>query len=285
MSPSQGTGAADVGPSLFQSGCRQGALIDAPAQTMWLTRVGEDQGWSSTDDTVADALLIAVSQDCDIYASPKAEPRVEAMTARWTKDRNEIHTARKGNSTRLFLLQESDDKALVADARRRVQIDKNALRGMTFKPAFEDQRTRTRFARWVAGRYDRPAIANELVDAVQKPIVSAMNTLVSKNETLLGILKRVAELRFSVGVGQAPWTLHLMGMIDEEDELSAEEEAELGGWLEEVLVVEGGPIKDIALAFRTESNISLRDYLQTTHLQLDHFSPEADAEFAPIAPS
>jgi hypothetical protein len=202
---------------------------------------------------------------------------VEALTARWTTLPAEIHTARKGNSARLFLLQEDVGKALVADARRRVYLDKASLIGASFESAFHDDRARVRFANWVAGRYNRPAIANDLVDAVQKPIVVAVEELLKRRDALTGILNRVAELRFAVSAPKPPWTVHFIVMIDEGEELSVEEEAELAGWLEQVLVATGGSIEAIAPVFRTEKTISLHDYQNTTRLQLDHFSPEEDA--------
>ena len=88
------------------------------------------------------------------------------------------------------------------------------LIGATFEPALEDERSRTRFANWVAGRYN--------------------------------------------------------------DELTAEEEAELACCLDGVLISEGGAIAATAPLFRTEKTISLHDYQSTTRLQLDHFTPEED---------
>lgn len=267
----------EVGPKLLESGCRQGALLDAPARMLWLARPSNESDWNTEEDTVANARLVVISQDCDIFAAVKAEPRIEAMAARWTSNASEIHTARKGNSARLFLLRERTGEGLVADARLRVQLDKTALLGASFEPAFHDDRARTRFANWVAGRYNRPAVANELVEAVQKPIVSAVADLVKRKAPLVGILDSVAELRFAAAPAQRPWTVHLVVMVDEGDDLNVEEEAELAGWLESVLVKPDGPIEAIAPLFRTERNISLHDYLHTTKLQLDHFSPEEDA--------
>lgn len=277
MSPSQTDSSRNVGRSLIESGCRQGALIDAPARMLWLTRPTAQSVWSTAGDLANEAKLVVVSQDCDIFAGLKSEPRVEALTARWTSDSSEIHTARKGNSARLFLLQEDAGKALVADARRRVYLDKASLVGVSFESAFRDDRTRARFANWVAGRYNRPAIANEFVDAVQKPVVVAVEELVKKKDALMGILNRVTELRFAVPEPKPPWTVHFVVMIDEGEELNVEEEAELAGWLEQVLVASGSSIGAIAPLFRTEKTISLHDYQNTTRLQLDHFSPEEDA--------
>ncbi len=273
MSPSQTAKAPEVGPKLFDAGCRQGALIDLPARVLWLARTGESNPWSVAEDTAEGDQLVVVSQDCDIYASAKSEPRIEAISVRWTSNASEIHTARKGNSARLFLLREDGGKGLVADARRRVQLDKVALFGTAFKPALADARSCMRFANWVAGRYNRPAIPNDLVDAVQKPIVTAVDELARKDAPLLRVLENVAEIRFAVG-DTRPWTVHLVVMVEDGDELGAEQEAELAGWLDDILVKQGGPIAATAPLFRTEKNISLHDYQSTTRLQLDHFTPE-----------
>jgi hypothetical protein len=274
MSPSQIASAREVGPKLFEAGCRQGALIEAPARMLWLTRSADSQDWTVTEDVVADAELVLISQDCDIHASVKNEPRVEAITARWTST-HPNSTAGKGNSARLFLLQEHENKGLVADARRRIHLDKTALLGATFQPTLKDERSRARFASWVAGRYDRPAIPNALVDAIQKPIVSAVHGLVSKDDPLLRVLARLDEIRFAVADGE-PLTVHLLLIVDQGDELAAEEEAELAGWLDDILVSEGGPVAATAPLFRTEKNLSLHDYQSTTRLQLDQFTPEDD---------
>ena len=84
----------------------------------------------------------------------------------------------------------------------------------------------------------------------------------------------MVELRFSVGAKKPPWTVQFIAMLDESSELTVEEEAEIGEWLEQVLLAEAGPVENIALAFRTESTISLRDYIATTRLQLDHIDDD-----------
>jgi hypothetical protein len=92
------------------------------------------------------------------------------------------------------------------------------------------------------------------------------------------VLDRVAEIRFAIAGAEPPWTVHLVLIVDEGDELTAEEEAELAGWLDGVLVSEGGPIAATAPLFRTEKNMSLCDYRSTTRIQLDHFTPEDEPQ-------
>jgi len=280
VKPGQPSNRARSDPELLASGCRQGALLEASARMLWLrepeTSKDERGPWAIAEDCVDDAQLIVVSQDCDIAALAKTEPRVEAIAARWSSDASEAHTARKGNSARLYLLTESGDKALLADARRRVHIEKDALRSAKFTQIFTDDRARARFASWVAGRYDRPAIADELVSAVHKPVVKAVDSLLKSRADLLSVVDRIDELRFRA-TDPRPWTVDLIAMLDETDELTTEQEAEVSAWLEDTLVVAGGPVGEVRVAFRDPRSISLHDYLQTTRMPLDHYSMEAEA--------
>lgn len=269
---------ANIGAQLLERGCRQGALIEAPARMLWLQDSGEQDGhWIAREDAAKETQLAVVSQDCDIVAPGKTEPFVEAVAARWSADRSEIHVARKGNSVRLYLLTETEGKALLADARRRVHIKKESLLSAKFTKVLPDERTRLRFASWVAGRYDRPAIANEIVNAIHKPLVKALDALGRTGESPMDVLDRVDELRFAVR-GNGPWKVDLIAMLDGEQELGAEEEAELAGWLEDILVIEDGSIEEIGVAFRAPRTISLHDYTQTTRLQLDQYSPETEQD-------
>src|ERR1700754_1340073 len=109
MAPAQTDSSRDLGRKLLESGCRQGALIDAPARVLCLTCPGAQLAWTIAEEFVHDAKLVVVSQDCDIFAGLTSEPRVEALAARWTNESSEIHTARKGNSARVFLLKEGGD--------------------------------------------------------------------------------------------------------------------------------------------------------------------------------
>jgi len=259
---------------LLARGCRQGALIEAPARML---RLGSPEGgskdWAVNDDTVQDGQLAVVSQDCDIAAPTTTEPCVEAITARWSSSSAEIHIARKGNSVRLYVLKQIDQKALLADARRRVQIEKAALLTTSFTEVLSNEEARRRFASWVAGRYDRPAIVDELVNAIHRPLVKAMESITRSGGALASTLGRISELRFSASASSGSrWTVGFVAMLEEEDEFTPEEEAEIAGWLDEILVDEDGPIEEIHLAVRDPGTISLQDYLRTTRLQLDHYT-------------
>jgi len=267
---SPSTTANEPGPQLLASGCRQGCFLDLAARPAWLTRSAG--GWELASEVLEGAGLVIISQDCDVFAALKSEPRVEAIAARWTDDRTTIHTARKGNSSRLFLLREQGKEALVADIRYRVAVDKQALLGQSFETIFQDERARMRFSNWVARRYNRPAIPNDLVEAVQKPVVRAVGQLARKGDAPFETLERIAEIRFAVS-GERPWIVDLFFLIEPGEAIDAEEEAEVAGWIDGVLAG-GGAVSTTRPFFLTETSISLHDYLSTTQLQLDHFSPE-----------
>lgn len=276
--------AADfTGPDLIARGCRQGALLLAPARMVWL-RGGtpanaNSANWEIGEESIPDTQLVIASQDCDIAAPVKTEPFVEALPARWTTNPSEIHTARKRNSARLYPLAVEKEKIFVADARRKVQIEKGALKEAAFAVLLPDERERTRFGLWVAGRYSRPAIEDEIVEALHKPLVRALEKLIGTTGEVQAILDRVDELLFRTS-GQRPWTTDFVAMLEDGDELGPEEEASLSGWLEDTLVVPSGAIEQIRVLFRTARSISLHDYASMTRLLLDQFSPDGQPDAA-----
>ena len=276
-----------VGELLLSRGCRQGSLLKTAAHTSWLEHVTEDEPsalpkWTAKIEEEENAQWVLVSQDCDINARPEVEPRVEVVTARWSTDPREILQARKGNSSRLFLLSEENERALLADARRRAHLKKESLLAAGFATIFSTEPERMRFARWVAGRYDRPAIPDQIVNAVHKPIVKSLESVLKKREKekpeiakLKKLLNEVVEeIRFHSSGASSSMTIDFLLIVDSTIELSAEEEAILSGWLEDVVVTKGGPVEAIRVTFFNVTNLSVADYVATTRLMLDQYSPE-----------
>lgn len=276
-----------VGELLLSRGCRQGSLLKTPAHTSWLEHVAEDEPsalpkWTAKIEKEEDAEWVLVSQDCDINARPEVEPRVEVVTARWSTDPTEILQARKGNSSRLFLLSEENERALLADARRRAHLKKESLVAAGFATIFSTEPERMRFARWVAGRYDRPAIPDQIVKAVHKPIVKSLESVLKKREKekpeiarLKKLLNEVVEeIRFHTSGASSSMTIDFLLIVASTIELSAEEEAILSGWLEDVVVTKGGAVEAIRVTFFNVTNLSVADYVATTRLMLDQYSPE-----------
>lgn len=263
------------------------------AHTLWLEPATEDEPsdlpkWVAKIEADTDAEWVLVSQDCDIYARPEIEPRVEVVTARWSTDPTEFLQARKGNSSRLFLLTEANERALLADARRRAHLRKDSLVAVGFATVFSTEPERLRFAQWVAGRYNRPAIPDHIVKAVHKQIVKSLDSVMKKREKekpettkLKQLLNDIEEIRFHSSGAASSMTIDFLLIVSSTIELTAEEEAILSGWLEDVVVVKGGSVVAIRVTFFNVTNLSVADYIATTRLMLDQYSPEeADVQIA-----
>lgn len=177
-----------VGEELIRCGWHQGSLLPAvSAQKSWLALKSIEETpltWRLQQELLEENnLLMIVSQTCDIKRAPTQEPYVEAVRAFWTNDRNIIHEAGK-NSIRHFLVFRRITtlgivEGLIADATVRVQIEKAALLQLTPLMGFNESNkiTQRRLRRWLAKRYNRPALSDELVIALQRPIVKAIGKL------------------------------------------------------------------------------------------------------------
>lgn len=275
-----------VGEVLLSRGCRQGSLVKTAAHTSWLEQTTEGEPsalpkWTAKTEADTEAEWVLVSQDCDINARTEVEPRVEVITARWSTDPTEILQARKGNSSRLFMLSDEKERALLADARRRAHLKKESLLAAGFATVFSTAPELLRFAQWVAGRYNRPAIPDHIVKAVHKPIVKSLDTVMKKREKekpeaakLKQLLNDLEEIRFHSSGVASSMTIDFLLIVSSTIELSAEEEAILGGWLEDVVVTKSSPVSAIRVAFFNVTNLSVADYVATTRLMLDQYSPE-----------
>jgi hypothetical protein len=275
MVPAYGADGDKIGQFLLERGCRQGAVIQVPSCTLWLEQAGDNDPsvihWVPQHQDDPKATFVVVSQDCDIWARATAEPHVEVMTVFLTKDRGQINMARKGNSSRRFLLQEIDQEGMVADATHRAQIAKRALESAAFRPVLTAEHDRQRFANWVAGRYNRPAIPNHLVAIVQKPLQDSLNSLMASVTPLVGVLNKFAELRFVISDGAPPWDIKFVGIRELEEVISVEEEATVADWLRST--INAAEVKEIYFLPYASKEISVHDYLATTRLQFDHYTP------------
>lgn len=261
--------ADDLGQKLVAAGWDQGALVALPGglvhELSW-----DGSGWVARADELSSTEGFAVvSQLCDIAAGESVEPCVEVMRCFWTEDAALLKIATKRNSFRRFLLETDGKRGLIVDATSRTRIAKSSLANQKPRGGLADARTRAQFGAWLARRFDRPAIADSVVAAVQRPIVRALEKLKS-TDAKWRALDAVEEIRFATLSG-SPTPVALL-MMREEGALSVEEEATLHGWLDRVLS-EGGGVQLTEVVFRDDRTVSLRDYLATTLLPLDHMTP------------
>jgi len=283
-----------AGEELIRLGWRQGSVLKATsAQKSWLVlKTSEETSqhqtsnfpsldiWSLQQEPLnEDDFLVIASQTCDILRPSRLEPYIEALRAYWTSERNIIHEAGK-NSIRRFLIQRhinSDGKVegLIADATVRIQIAKDALLGFTPLANFEenDRIMSRRFRKWLAERYDRPAIPDDLVLSIQKPIIKAIGKLNSKDDKHT-ILDNIREILFLPQNKTIPFLIEMLFIRDEQSDttsLNEENAAKLAGWISDVLR-KGGKADLAHWEILSLKEISAYDYANAYELPTDQYS-------------
>jgi hypothetical protein len=182
----------------FQDGWRQGSVFKLPGSAVLSNRL------NSTGDAIVTAaalvtnqeLFVLVSQDCDIVLD--REECVEALVCRL--DPTEIERARLRTiireSAREFVLDW--ERGLVADAQRRVILDKQCLPFASKHEWEMTEETKRDFSNWLAWRFTRPAVEPEHVSSIQNPIKEAFQKLEKNHaQELAFFVEIVKELRIA----------------------------------------------------------------------------------------
>ncbi len=283
-----------VGEELIRLGWLQGSILKiTPAQKSWLALNASEEisqnpestlisseSWSLDYETLDTSdLLVIASQTCDIQRPPRLEPWVETLRAYWTTERNIINEAGK-NSVRRFLLQRrfnTDGKAegLIADSTVRIQIEKVSLlkKAPLANFAENDWITPRRFRKWLAKRYDRPALPDELVIAVQKPIIKAIGKLRTADDKHR-VLDGISEILFLPRNKSGPFLIDMMFIRDEHGDasiVSEEDAARLAGWISDVFR-RGGSAELAHWDILSLKEISAHDYGHAYELPTDQYS-------------
>lgn len=271
------SGAASLGEQLLGKGWRQGMVLEAPAvTTLNKLRPGAPAQWE-TETVARDGTLVLATQTCDLVRDKAREPSVEFLRAFWTSEKQVIAEARK-NSVRHFLLRtEQRDgvlHGLVADASARMFVDKQSLVQGTAAPGCDGPAVERRFQSWLARRYDRPAIANEVVKAVHKPVVDGLRAERKTASRAWTLLEGVAEVRYALELGGPPYLVAVFFVPEDGTKhapIAAADAEELGAWFIST-IGQGGDARVVQWDLWPLDEVSATDYLETTPLALDEFS-------------
>jgi hypothetical protein len=213
-----------LGNELFNLGWQQGTLFSAPSACFMLNRLSDPgstaQITRSDRPTGPNEKFVLISQDCDIVASDALEPYVEALLCKLEKPR--FVSKINSNSTRWFVIDYQT--GLVAYARYRTQFEKQVLKKITPEPWPNGPNRLDEFVRWLARRYDRPAIPDALVDAFQKPLEARIANLEEENPDIFAAFNRVvSDVRINIPASEdPPFDLHVTLLVSS-DGLSVEE--------------------------------------------------------------
>lgn len=271
-----------IGQELIQRGWSQGSLLNlAPAYKMYLAVENLTQNrvmWGVRKDPMSEnELFIIISQPCDIQKSPVYEPFVEVMRVFKTNERKIIHDASR-NSVRYFLLSRTQIEngaveALIVESTIHLTLDKPSLLSLTPLSTIQDEVTLRLFRRWLAQRYERPALEDSLVNAIQKPVVKAIDKL-RPTHPLQSTLDGIGEVLFLLVNETQPYQIIVLFIRSDRSDtpqVSEEQVAELAGWMSTVLDKGGhAAISDWRLLGTDE--ISVRDYANAYRLPLDQYS-------------
>ncbi len=275
----------NIGLELIRRGWRQGSILKAISATVsWFTldteNLSSSEKWIRKEVSLnEDDYLIVISQICDIQKHPDQEPFVQTIRAYWTSNRGTINDASK-NSVREFLIRRTiTDKViegLIADINNPINIDKHSLLAITpqfgFDEANEPGRERL-FRMWLAKRYSRQAIPNDIVAAVQQPIVEAVKKL-SKTHDFHRIFDGIWQIRFlAYRNDNQLYKVEMLLLYEESSkaQVSEEDAATLAGWISDVLS-NAGKAKLVYCIRRSIKNISVYDYANMYQLPLDYYT-------------
>jgi hypothetical protein len=283
----------NVGVELIRLGWRQGSIVKAiPVAISWYSLDIEDpngsEKWNRREISLNDDdCLIVISQSCDIQKRSEQEPFVEMIRAYWTTDKGIINNASK-NSMREFLVsrratENGAIEGLIADINGLIKLDKQSLFALTPQDGFDEVNEPGRerlFRIWLAKRYSRQAIPNDIVKAVQQPIVEAVKNL-SKTHDFHRIFDGIWKIRFiAYKEAERLYKVELLLLYDESGRLqiSAEDAATLAGWISDVLQ-KSGKAELVYCIRKNIKEISVYDYSNMYELPLDYYTlPEYTEE-------
>jgi hypothetical protein len=206
-----------LGNKLFDLGWRQGTLFSAASACFTWNRFAD----SDTNELIrgergikSKEKFVLITQDCDFVASEDDEPYAEAILCK--PDSIKFVNGIRGNSTRWFVIDR--ETRLVAHAKYRVQFTKQALSKLIPEQWPNGPNRLDEFARWLARRYDRPAIPDPIYEAFQKPLDARLALLKQECPDIFAAFNRVVgDVRVNIPDSEEPpFDLQLILLIKSE---------------------------------------------------------------------
>lgn len=266
-----------LGDDLLDKGWQQGTLFNAPSISFcWNAISPSDSNTSELTQPMTRKVkqgekLIIITQDCDIKVGEDKEPYIEALLCKPYKKKFLEKVSK--TSARWFVVD--FDKGLVAEAKYRVQIAKQVLSRLTPETWPNNSYRLDNFIRWLARRYDRPAMPDVMVEVFQKPIENKL-ALISEecSDTFANFNKVVHEIRVNIPQNEIPpFDLHLVLIVNPEG-LSREEADAIDyviGSIKECLDLRLVHL-DEDIRVLTEDEITLREHRATRPMYLDYYT-------------
>lgn len=213
-----------TGRILHGIGWRQGSTFRLEGATVYANDVSLDSNAPKhnvhTKPVASKHLLVVVSQECDIVAKDYEEPYIEALVCRKAKERRIAQI--QNRTARYFALPEA---SLEIVAPYRVLVKKTALLNITPEQWPGTGESLELFVRWLAARFDRPAVPDELVDLFDRPIRDLFSAMATEEEGALKAFNTsVREIRVTPPLtDKPPFEIYITLLLASEDGLTIEQ--------------------------------------------------------------
>lgn len=269
-----------MGERLVAAGWRQGTLFTAP--NAYFAHNHFDRAAGTNSLSLRNRLvkssekLVVASQACDIRANVQDEPYVEALVCKRSEDKSFLAKVER-NSARRFVV--APETGLVAWAFLRVHLAKDSFATLTPEPWPSTPQRLERFVRWLARRYDRPAIPDPLVDAVERPLVEAVAQIDAAAPAVAHAFSRaVHDVRMSLPPTETPPFEVALVFLTRSDALT-EEEADAISWVFEAMKQGLDPaLVSLSpdLRILSPDEMSLTEYWATRPLFLEYLTYQGE---------
>lgn len=209
-------------------------------------------------------MLCVISQTCDVEADEEIEPFVEVVPAYREPDQQKRLAADR-NSARRFLL--CPDRELLIDATRRFTVEKAVLTDYEPDNPLLDEVRERRLRRFLARRGGRPALDNDVVKYVVKPILDGF----ARHKKYRKALEFLSNLRTDHLEGKPPYEVRLTVVLRRD--VTAEEDTslqELADAIDQWLPTGHAYVVDWATI--REDQITLEAYRSTDEIYLDYYT-------------
>lgn len=266
----------NVGRQLMEAGWAPGAIFHLPGLKYSLNSAHRDgDAWVITevgDRTVkSKERLVVISHPCDIVL--QNEKYIEALICANKKPDDPMLAKWQRNSPRYFVV--NPDIAYVANAFHRIKIEKASLLNVPLEYAAPNKRKQQDFMLWLARRYDRIVVEDDVHDCVIAKVAKFFDSAENEIQEWYDLFNRaVKEIRLAIPMESMPpyttWFLYLLypgGRLSEES-LNAiyRVHRELVSMLEPNAVLAPDPI------ISDEDEIQYRYIRETEPLYLDYVS-------------
>jgi hypothetical protein len=201
-----------AGRELYDRGWRQGSRI--AVRTRQVSYVAFDPLRLREGELPHGMDLVLATQDCDLVKDEEKLPLLEGIGC---FDDPRLASRVRANDARYFVLD--PDPGVVADRAHGAFFTRDALAALpepTVEPCGNDPTRQRRFARWLGARYDRAAIPDAAVEAIQRPLATAVHKLCRPGRPHEQLNRDLHEIRIAGDLHRGPpFTISLIFVLRE----------------------------------------------------------------------